>query len=280
MDIGERLAEARERLSPAERRVAEVVLARPEAIAFGTVASLASEASTSGPTVVRTATKLGYDGFVALQAAVQEELAGRLRPAAAAIRTRPAPDPLRRSLEIETSNVHDTLAAVDPAAFDEVTRSLADRGRRVAVLSGEATLGPAHVMADALGMLRPGVQLFVGTEVRVVRQLALLDPRDVLVAIDLRRYERWVLEAAERAAAGGLTLVAITDGLLSPLAAHAAHVFVVNATGAGPFDSHVGTMALCNALVAGTAARLRRTATARLDRVERLWAQTGALVDR
>ena len=43
------------------------------------------------------------------------------------------------------------------------------------------------------------------------------------------------------------------------------------AEGAGPFDSHVGTLALANALVTGVAARLRRPATERLDRVEAAW---------
>src|SRR3982750_3891451 len=62
---------ARSALTPAERRVADVVLTSPEAIAFGTVADLAQRAATSGATVVRLAAKLGYDGFTSLPAAVQ-----------------------------------------------------------------------------------------------------------------------------------------------------------------------------------------------------------------
>ena len=56
-------------------------------------------------------------------------------------------------------------------------------------------------------------------------------------------------------------------------------MFTVEASSPGPFDSHVGTLALANALVAGVAARLRRSATDRLDRIERTWARSGALVD-
>jgi DNA-binding MurR/RpiR family transcriptional regulator len=55
--------------------------------------------------------------------------------------------------------------------------------------------------------------------------------------------------------------------------------FTVAAEGAGPFDSHVGTLALVNALVAGVAGRLRRSATDRLDRLEAHWRATGALLD-
>ena len=58
---------------------------------------------------------------------------------------------------------------------------------------------------------------------------------------------------------------------LSPLATVAKASFAVSAVGAGPFDSHVGTLALVNALVTGVAARLRTSATDRLDRVESAW---------
>jgi hypothetical protein len=55
--------------------------------------------------------------------------------------------------------------------------------------------------------------------------------------------------------------------------------FTVAAEGAGPFDSHVGTLTLANALVTGVAGRLRATATARLDRLEAEWRDAGALLD-
>jgi DNA-binding MurR/RpiR family transcriptional regulator len=100
----------------------------------------------------------------------------------------------------------------------------------------------------------------------------------VVVAIDLRRYERWVVEHVTRTVAAGATAIAITDSLLSPLAARATVSFTVSAEGAGVFDSHVGTLALTNALVTGAAARLRRSATDRLDAVEAAWRAAGALV--
>jgi DNA-binding MurR/RpiR family transcriptional regulator len=56
-------------------------------------------------------------------------------------------------------------------------------------------------------------------------------------------------------------------------------VFVVAARGVGPFDSHVGTLALLQALAAGVAARLRRSATERLDDVEAAWSVGQELVD-
>ena len=80
-----------------------------------------------------------------------------------------------------------------------------------------------------------------------------------------------MLEAVDATVARDGVVIALTDSRLSPLATAAAITFVVAAEGAGPFDSHVGTLALANALVTGVATRLRRPATDRLDRVEAAW---------
>ncbi|MEY4229359.1 MAG: hypothetical protein RLZZ362_208, partial [Actinomycetota bacterium] len=144
----------------------------------------------------------------------------------------------------------------------------------VLVLSGDATRGVASQLAGDLGALRDDVSMLEGTDIAVKRQLALLRPTDVLIALDLRRYERWVVEAATRAHAAGVWSVAITDSLLSPLAERAERTFVVSAAGAGPFDSHVGTLAICNVLVAAVADRMRAAATERLDRLEAEWQQS------
>ena len=86
MTIAELVADAVSRLTPAERRVADVVVADPQGVAFGTVAELATRSRTSGPTVVRFATKLGLQGFADLQAVAQTEIVDALRPATARIR--------------------------------------------------------------------------------------------------------------------------------------------------------------------------------------------------
>jgi DNA-binding MurR/RpiR family transcriptional regulator len=100
----------------------------------------------------------------------------------------------------------------------------------------------------------------------------------VVVGIDIRRYERRVLTLLRRAAAQGGAMIAITDSPLSPLASLASETFFVAAQGVGPFDSLVGALALVNALVAAVAARLRQTATARLDAIEAAWKATNVLV--
>ncbi len=277
--VASRIQAHAEALPPAERRVAEVVLGDLSSAAFATVADLGRRASTSGATVVRLAHRLGYDGWSGLQAEARAGIDHQLRPAAERIREDAVGDVLTTTAAREAANVHETLAAVDRHAFGTAVERLADSGRAVRVLAGTAQDGVGALLADGLDLLRPGVERITGSPVRVSARLAHAEAGDVLVAVDLRRYERWVLDAVVAAAESEGVVVALTDSRLSPLARHAEVTFVVAAEGAGPFDSHVGTLALVNALVTGVAERRRRPATRRLDRVEAAWATASALTD-
>lgn len=279
MEVEQRVREAGHQLTTAERRVAEVVLARPQLVGFGTVADLAEAASAGAATVVRLAGKLGFDGFSALQASIQRDLAHQLRPAAERIRELGGDQPISRHRAAELSNVQATLDAVDAETLDAVVDLLADLAREVLVVAGDAERGVATQFATDLGSLRPGVSAVEGSEVTVRRQLALATPGATLVVVDLRRYERWVLNAFEQGKGAGHTIVALTDGLLSPLAMGAHHSFAVSAASVSPFDSHVGTLALFDLLVGQAAERLRESAVDRLERVESAWAEGHALID-
>lgn len=279
MHVAQRVAERRSGLTAVERRIADVLLGEPESIAFGTVAEIAARAGSSGASVVRLAVKLGFDGFSSLQSAVQADLAQRLRPATERIRQPSPSDLLGEVQQAEVENVVNTLARIDRPGFERAVTLLADDNHQVVALSGDASAGIVQQFAVELGMLRPGVVAALGSEVAVARTLAGLNPGDVVLVLDLRRYDRAVLDAVRRCESSGQVIIALTDRPMSPLARAAQVSFVLTARGVGPFDSYVGALALINALVAGAAARLRTSAAGHLDRVESAWLAIDALVD-
>jgi DNA-binding MurR/RpiR family transcriptional regulator len=178
----------------------------------------------------------------------------------------------------EQDNVVRTLHGVSTAALDRSIARLADRHHRVWVLPAEMTAPIGTVLAGQLAQLRDGVTLLEGSEVRLSRALAGLEPLDTLVAIDIRRYERSLVGLTRWAVERGAAILAVTDSPLSPLVAGAAEAFFISAQGAGPFDSVTGGIALANLLTAGVAARLRQSAPDRLDAIEAAWSSVGALV--
>lgn len=278
MGVIDRIVEHAHELTVSERKVAEVLSGDPQAIAFGTVAEVARRAGTSGPSVVRLAVKLGYAGFVEMQGDVQQELARLLAPAHDRIRQRPPSDLMTRTRDVEFDNVEQSLANVSSTNFAETVARLADRRRHVWIAASDHMRPVGLAMASHLGQLRDGVELLDGSEVAISRRLAGHGPHDALVAIDTRRYERWLLSLATFAASQSIEVTALTDSPLSPLVAPAKDAYFFAAQGVGPFDSLVGALAVVNILVAAVAGRVRPSATSRLNAIENAWTSNSLFV--
>lgn len=279
LEVTRRIGRAGHQLTTAERRVAQVVLERPQLVAFGTVADLATQAKAGAATVVRLAGKLGFDGFTALQSSVQRDLTHQLRPAVERIRELEGTQTTKRHRAAVQCNLQATLDGVDSADLDKAVRLLGDLGHPVLVLAGEAQHGVASQFAHDLGALRPAVEQVWGPDVAVHRQIATSPGDSTLVVIDMRRYERWLLDAARAATALGHTVIALSDGPLSPLAMAAPISFTLVAESVSPFESQVGTVALLELLVASVAERLKGSAEIRLERVESAWSASKSLSD-
>lgn len=270
LSIAERVRAHGAQLTAAERRVAETVLDAPQTVGFGTVADLAREAKVGAATVVRLSAKLGFDGYTDLQAAVQRELLDQLRPAVERIRT-VADDPFDNHAATELTNVERTLTAVDRTALGLLVDRLSDTERPVAVLSGDDSTGVATQFVTQLNQIRPDVSMVGGNQVAVDRAVAVLPTSASVMVIDLRRYERWVLDAYEMLTERGIWSAAFSDRALSPLSSRANVAFDVHAASHGPFDSHVGTLALLNMVAVAVAAEIQAIAAPRLEAIEAAW---------
>ena len=177
-----------------------------------------------------------------------------------AIREAPTGDPhhgrARHRARERAADVRALDASVAAAAADALRARRARRGRR-------RRRGHAASRLDftiQLGMVRGGVEVADVGSIALSRSLAWLGRDDVLVAIDTARYERSIATAV---GAGGRgrhpRALTISDSHVSPIARVATWSFQILDTGAGPFDSFVGALALTNLLVSLTrAARPRR----------------------
>ena len=130
MNVIERIMAHAERLTSTERKIAEVLAGEPQAVAFGTVAQVASRAGTSGPSVVRLAVKLEYEGFVDLQADVQAELARQL--GAAHVINAATTDPVAAIEELGGADVA-IVPASDPKMVEQANASLRRGGLLILV---------------------------------------------------------------------------------------------------------------------------------------------------
>jgi DNA-binding MurR/RpiR family transcriptional regulator len=252
-----------------------MLVSDPEAIAFGTVASVARAARTSPPTVVRLATALGYDGFAELRAAARDELSARLSTDAGRARTLPADGAIDALRAAAHHNIDTTLDAIDPAALRAVIELLDDDARRTWVLPSSQTVGVAQRVVDQLAIIGRRVTLLDGSEFRITSTLAALAPGDIVLSMDVPRHEHAVLRIQRAAVERGAVPVVLT-GPPSTSLLTAGGVVLSFATGSvGTFDSLLGLTVLGELLLNELVERRRDQVIERLDALDATWITTG-----
>jgi DNA-binding MurR/RpiR family transcriptional regulator len=266
----ELIASVSDRLTPTERRIAEAVLEEPTLLAFGTVSDLASRVGTSRPSIVRFATKLGFKGYTELQTYIRRGLSDQLARPSERIRTADSGEGRERAeIVAALESVFEIAAA---GRFKEFSKPVV-AADRVWVVTGESSRAGGHALQSGLTMVRSGVHLV--REHNIARDLADAGPDDAAVVFDFYRYRRSTILAAETLASLGTTILAVTDGPLSPLASMTEHWCQLTIPAVGPFDSSVPSVAAAELLVAQVSRDLKASARDRIDRTESLWDATG-----
>jgi DNA-binding MurR/RpiR family transcriptional regulator len=272
--VGELVRHRLASLSPAERKLARVLLASYPIAGLESVARFAERAGVSPPTVTRFITKLGFTGYPEFQEVLRHEVQARLSSPLERYRDEPqeqaAGSLLTDSLGVSRRNLQATVEQLSHHDFEEAVGLLSDVRRRVLVLGGRVSGQLARYLSGQLHLLRPGIAL-VDTE-RGAPAQQLIDVRkgDVLVVFDYRRYQADTIESARIASTQGCSVVLFTDPWLSPASAFARQVLVTSVETVGPFDSLVGATAVVEAMVAAVLNRLGPRAQSRMQSLERL----------
>jgi DNA-binding MurR/RpiR family transcriptional regulator len=276
--VAERIRARFERLTRAERQLANAMLENYPLSGLGSITTVAEASGVSTPTVARMARKLGYGGFPELQAALRAELEATISsPIAKHDRwASAAPDThiLNRFAEVVSDNLRQTLRQLDPAVFNAVTALLADPKRAVYLVGGRITRSLADYFFTHLQVIRSGTTLIPPNSNTWPHYLLNMKPRDVLVAFDIRRYERDVLKLVEMAAARGAVVVLFTDQWGSPAARHATHVFNCRIEAPSAWDSSVVILFIVEALIAAVQNASWDETRRRMKALEELFDQT------
>ena len=219
-------------LAPAERRVAERVLADPAAAAASTISELAAACETSETTVLRFCRAVGFTGYPALRLALAGE-SGRGEGAAAPELTGDiGPDDdldkvVAKIAFADARAVEETAQLLDLDALHGVIDALV-AARRVDVYGVGAS---GFVAMDLQSKLhRVGRVAFASSDPHVaLTSAALLAAGDVAVGISHSGATRDTVDALALARRNGATTVAVTNHPRSPLAQLADHVLATAA---------------------------------------------------
>lgn len=278
LTVAERIRSKFERLTRAERQLANAILENYPVSGLGSITTVAEVSSVSTPTVVRMAKKLGFAGFPQMQAALRTELEATLSNPIAKhnLWAENAPDThiLNRFADAVMDNMRQTLRQLDPVAFNAVAQLLSDRDRQVHVVGGRITRSLADYLFTHMQVIRSGVTLVASNANTWPHYVLNMKEGDVLVAFDIRRYEHDILRLAEMAAAKGVTLVLFTDQWGSPAAKYATYSFHSRIEAPSAWDSSVVTLFIVEAIISAVETLTWDETKDRMKKLEDLFDQT------
>jgi DNA-binding MurR/RpiR family transcriptional regulator len=233
----------------------------------------ARDAGVSAPTMLRLARALGFADYASLRRPFQEALAsGRLfGRRASALQSAPAATRIGKlASEIvaaQTADLESVQTQNTPAQLEAVAKAIAG-ARRVGFLGARSAFSIAFYFRYAYNLIATNGVLFDGLGGFLLDQSEALQRGDVLVAISQRPYSTPTVQAIAAANGRGVTLVALTDSVMSPLARNAKHTLLFRTESLSFFPSMIAPLALVELLLAQLAARGGKRVLDRLADVE------------
>ncbi|MBD0415093.1 MurR/RpiR family transcriptional regulator [Oryzicola mucosus] len=249
------ILERRETLPKRIAQVAAYALDNPDAVAFGTAASIAAEAGVQPSTLIRFAQQLGFDGFTSLQAVFRERIRernGSYDERLRAVRARTEQGAGNRAVlegfvAAAQTSLNDMLRGVDEAQLEKAVSLLA-AAETIHIVAQRRSYAVATSIAYALGKLKVRSQIIESAAGLQAEMLGFATERDVVLAISFAPYAPTTMEYLRMARDRGVPVVAITDSAFSPLARNALIWFEVTESDFSGFRSLAATMTLSMAL--------------------------------
>ena len=260
--------------SKGQKLIANFILESYDKAAFMTASKLGKTVNVSESTVVRFAAELGYDGYPAMQKALQEMIRNKLTSI--------------QRIEVSNDRIgdHDILSMVMQADMEKIRLTMEETRREAFTASVDAIVSArriyimgirsASAITSFLGfyfnlIFDNVVVVHTSAASELFEQLLRVGEGDVVIGVSFPRYSRRTVGAMEFARKQGATVLAVTDSEASPLAAIADHALLAKSDMASFVDSLVAPLSLINALIVAVGRKKNDDLSETFGKLEKIW---------
>ena len=265
-------------LSKGQKRIAAYILSDYDKAAFMTASKLGKLVGVSESTVVRFASQLGYDGYPAMQRALQEIVRSKLtsiQRIQASNDTLFSADVVASVLHRDMDTIRQAIEGIDRSAFETVVDKLMS-ARHIYILGVRSSSFLAGYLHFYLHLIFENVTLVTTNSAGdILESILRIGPGDVLVGISFPRYSQSTVKGVRYAHDRGADVVSITDSELSPLYSLSSVALMARSDMISFVDSLVAPFSLLNALIVAAGHRKNADIAQIFDRLENIWDEYG-----
>jgi len=261
-------------MSKGHKSIAGYILEHYEKAAFMTAAKLGATVGVSESTVVRMATELGFDGYPALQRALQDVMRNKLTAVQRIDVTSDQigdSDVMEKVLNLDIERIRKTLEESSKEDFNSCVDKIMN-SKTIYIIGARSSASLATFIKYYFNLIFPDVKLVTAsTASEMFEQILRIDHNDVIIGISFPRYSNQTVTALRYAKTHGAKVIAITDSKSSPLVPYSDNVLIARSDMASFVDSLVAPLSLINALIVAVSIRARDRVTETFEKLETIW---------
>ena len=260
--------------SKGQKRIAAFIQESYDKAAFMTASKLGKTVNVSESTVVRFAAELGYDGYPAMQKALQEMIRNKLtsiQRIEVANDRYADHDVLSMVMQSDIDKIRMTMEEVSRTDFSGAVDAIVE-AKRIYILGVRSSVAVSSFLGFYFNLIFDNVvQVHSNSASEMFEQLLRVGEGDVVIGVSFPRYSRRTVQAMHFAQDRGAKVVAITDSATSPLAASANHTLLAKSDMASFVDSLVAPLSLVNALIVAVSRKKKEDLAHTFETLEEIW---------
>lgn len=266
------------KFSKGQRKIADYILKDYDKAAFMTAIRLAHFAGVSESTVVRFAVELGYEGYPQMRRALQDMIRGKLTSVQRIKVSKDlmgSGDILTHVLSSDIEQIRQTMEEADGDEFSRAVDAVVG-AKNIYIIGMRSSSFLANFIGFYFNLIFGNPRVITECpDDEVFEQMLMLSKDDVLLAVSFPRYSRRTIKAMQYARDVGASIVAITDGRLSPLVELADIPLCARSDMISFLDTLVAPLSLVNALIVAVSEKAQVDLFSRFERLERIWDEYG-----
>ncbi|HCJ56797.1 MAG TPA: N-acetylmannosamine kinase [Clostridiaceae bacterium] len=274
-DLMKKIQLSFQRLSKGQKMIAQYIMDNYDKAAFMTAAKLGEKVGVSESTVVRFANVLDFEGYPQLQSELQEMIRTRLTTVQ---RIEMSADysseenTLKKVLKADIDNLRITMDSIEYKVFEASVKSITE-AKHIYIVALRSSTTLADFLGFYLNLIRDNVYITSRSISDTFEMLFRVDKDDLVIGIGFPRYSSKTIEALHYAKSQGAKVLAITDSILSPLAANSDFTLTAKSNMESFVDSLVAPLSLLNALIVAVGIKEKNKVASSFAKLEDIWEQ-------
>lgn len=267
------MAEKIPNMSKAQEKIAKYILAHPNSTPFLTVEKLAKLSGVSIATVTRFVIFLGYKGYPEFlkdtQESMQQQVSKTERIKNEFDGNCNEEKEVYSIFEEDLNNIKLTMEELDLYELKKAVNLLIN-AKKIYIVARRSALILGSFLKYYLDLMFNNVNLIENIE-QIPKQINGFNEEEVIIGISFEKYTRSTVEIFTHLKNQGVTTIAITDNMLSPLVPHADVTLTALSKGSTQIESFAAPLSLINALISSIEKEKKDYFNSNIELLEEAW---------